>query len=280
MKCNLIAFLLVILLMILWPNPSLADAPMTEILDNVRIDQRVGEIVPLDLRFTDEQGRAVELSQYMTAHPVILVMAYYTCPNLCSMLQRHLTEGLNGIGLIAGRDFDVVLASIDPHETVRAAQQQKLNMIRGYRYRKEADGWHYLIGNDGQIKALKAAVGFHCVADPQRKQFRHALGAMVIAPGGKLTHYFLGVDFAPSDLEAALKDAVAGQTTMAADTAQEYCLEYTPAASRYGRVVVHALQGMAVVWVVLMLAYIGRELMRDRRKPEHCLGGIHEEAGR
>jgi protein SCO1/2 len=261
---------------------SLAGEPISPGLENVRIDQRIGEKVPLDLQFTDEQGRVVELSQYMTAHPVILVMAYYTCPNLCSMLQRHLIEGLNGIGLIAGRDFDVLLASIDPDETVEAARQQKLNMIGGYRYRKVADGWHYLVGDAQQIEQLKQAVGFHCLKDPERKQFRHALGVMVIAPGGKLTHYFLGVDFAPFDLEAALKDAVAGQTTMAADPAQEYCMEYTPSASRYGRLVVHALQGMGVFWVLLMLGYIAWELRRDWGKRGRCveMDAFDEEAGR
>lgn len=240
-----------------------ADLTLPQTLEKVRIDQRVGDLVPLDLKFTDDQGQEAQLAHYMHDRPVILVLAYYTCPNLCPMLQRHLTQGLNGIALVAGRDFDVVIASIDPSDTIDAARRQKLATIRAYRYRDEGDGFHYLTGDALNISQLEQAVGFHCVPDPQRKQFAHPLGAIVVSPGGRLSHYFLGVDFSPADLEAALKDAAAGKGTTLAQTEQQYCLDYSPATTRYGRIAVHALQGVAVVWVLLMVGYIGRELRRD-----------------
>jgi protein SCO1/2 len=244
---------------------SVAQCGSAAVLENVRIVQHVGEKVPLDLRFTDDEGHEVELRRYMADRPVVLVLAYYTCPNLCPMLQRHLTQGLNGIGLVTGRDFDVVVVSMDPADTIETARRQKLVTLGGYRHGEAAAGWHYLTGDASRIARLEEAVGFHCVPDPRRQQFAHALGAMVICPGGKLSHYFLGVDFSPVDLEAALKDAAAGQSTAVRQVEQQYCLDYTPSASHYGRVAVHALQAAAVVWVSLLLAYVARELRRDWR---------------
>jgi protein SCO1/2 len=243
-----------------------ADLTFPQTLEKVRIDQRIGQAIPLNLSFTDDQGQPVQLSHYMHDRPAILVLAYYTCPNLCPMLQRHLTQGLNGIALVAGRDFDVVIASIDPDDTIDAARQQKLATIRAYRYRDQADGFHYLTGDQSSITRLEEAVGFHCVPNPERKQFAHALGAIVISPGGHISHAFLGVDFSPADLEASLKDAAIGKATTLAHADQQYCLDYSPATTRYGRIAVHTLQGVAVVWVLLMLGYIGRELHRDWRK--------------
>ena len=50
------------------------------VLRDVGFDQRLNEQVPLDLKFTDETGRAVKLGDYFGNKPVILVMAYYDVP--------------------------------------------------------------------------------------------------------------------------------------------------------------------------------------------------------
>src|SRR5690349_6194671 len=98
---------------LVWANLAQAQ-DMPSVMQSVRIEQHVGQQIPSELQFTDEQGKDVVFGQYTSDRPAIVVLSYFTCPNLCPMLQRHLTEGLNGIGLVAGRDFDVIVASIDP----------------------------------------------------------------------------------------------------------------------------------------------------------------------
>src|SRR5215471_502612 len=53
-------------------------------LDNIGIDQKMNEPVPLNLVFRDEAGKAVTLGQYFGEKPVILSLVYFKCPMLCT----------------------------------------------------------------------------------------------------------------------------------------------------------------------------------------------------
>src|SRR5204862_6740027 len=58
--------------------------PRPPILRNVGIAQRLDRPLPLDLPFRDEAGRTVHPADYYGKHPVVVVLAYYNCPLLCS----------------------------------------------------------------------------------------------------------------------------------------------------------------------------------------------------
>src|SRR5262245_17464276 len=53
------------------------------ILKRVGLDQKLDAQVPLDLKFTDEQGREVTLGSLVGPRPVVLALVYYECPMLC-----------------------------------------------------------------------------------------------------------------------------------------------------------------------------------------------------
>src|SRR5690242_6573174 len=69
---------------------------------------RLGDRVPRDLTFRDETGKTVRLSDYGNTKPIILVLAYYRCPILCTMVLNDLVKGLIGVPFTAGNEFDVV----------------------------------------------------------------------------------------------------------------------------------------------------------------------------
>src|SRR5205814_272584 len=56
-----------------------ADRPKA----NVGYEQKLGDKVPLDLRFVREEGADVSLGDCIGGKPTILIMAYYRCPQLC-----------------------------------------------------------------------------------------------------------------------------------------------------------------------------------------------------
>ena len=85
--------------------------------DEVGFDQHLGEQLPADLVFVDEEGRAVRLSDYLGSRPVVLSLAYYRCPMLCPLVQTGLGKSMAVLGLAPGRDFTAVTVSIDPRET-------------------------------------------------------------------------------------------------------------------------------------------------------------------
>ena len=131
------------------------------ILDQVGLDQRLNQQVPLDLAFNDEYGNAVQLKQYFGSKPVILIMVYYQCPMLCTEVLNGFTGAIDGIVRFnIGRDFNVVTVSIDPRDTAQDAMAAKKKYIQRYRRAGADQGWHFLTGKKDQIDALAQAVGF------------------------------------------------------------------------------------------------------------------------
>ena len=201
------------------------------------------------------------------ARPAILVPVYFSCPNLCPMTLRHLTEGLNGIALRTGRDLDVIVASFDPRDTPADARRQKAACIAAYNHRDGA-GWHFLVGSQPAIDQLTQAVGFHSTFDSQHGQFAHAVAIMVLTPQGKISHEFFGIDVSPADLESSLHDAQAGQATSVDQPDQQYCFAYDPSTSILGRRITRGLQALGVVWIAMIGGYISMKLTRELRARE------------
>ena len=54
-------------------------------------------------------------------------------------------------------------------------------------------GWHFLTGDEPQIKQLADAVGFRYAYDPDSKQYAHASAIMLLTPEGKISRYFYGI---------------------------------------------------------------------------------------
>src|SRR5438128_2287986 len=109
-------------------------------MSDVGIDQHLHEAVPLNLTFRNEHGDTVTLDQYFGSRPVILVLAYFRCPRLCNVSLNNLASTLGKIDYQAGRDFNVVIVSIDPRETPEMASTKKTAMPGA------AAGWHFLTG--------------------------------------------------------------------------------------------------------------------------------------
>src|SRR5262249_13580555 len=127
------------------PRPD-ATSVKPAILQNVGIDQRIGQQLPLDLVFHDEDGRDVKLGQYFGARPVVLALAYYECPMLCTQVLNGMTGALKTLTFDADKDFEVVVVSIDPRDSFRMAANKKDAYLKQYGRPQTAAGWHFLTG--------------------------------------------------------------------------------------------------------------------------------------
>ncbi len=222
------------------------------LLKNVGLDQKLNAQIPLDLTFTDENGNTVRLGQYFGSKPVILTLVYYTCPMLCTRILNDLDESLRQIPANMGKDYTVLTVSIDPDDTtVMAASKHQL--YTGIYGRKSGiNGWHFLTGQQADIKALAAAVGFRYTYDPASKQFAHASGIMIATPEGKLSRYFYGITFRPIDLRLALDQASSGKIGSPVDAILLFCCEYDPATGKYGVIISHVIQLAGGVTLLLL----------------------------
>src|SRR6476659_2697432 len=84
-----------------------ACAAPPNVLRDVGIDQRLDVQIPLDLTFQDENGKAVRLRDYFDSRPVILVLAYYRCPMLCTQVLNGLVKSMLEMDLELGKQYRV-----------------------------------------------------------------------------------------------------------------------------------------------------------------------------
>src|SRR5205085_5360913 len=92
--------------------PSSAVPPQAA---DMGFDQKPGSYVPLDLSFRNEAGNRVRLGDLIDAKPTILVLAYYRCPQLCTLVLNGLFDGLREVGF-GPKEFNVITVSFDPRE--------------------------------------------------------------------------------------------------------------------------------------------------------------------
>jgi len=98
---------------------------LPRVLKHVGIAQHLNQQLPLDAQFVDDTGKAVRLGDYFGKKPAILALVYYNCPMLCSEEMDGLTSALMMVKLTPGKDFNIIVISIDPSETPAMAAKKK-----------------------------------------------------------------------------------------------------------------------------------------------------------
>lgn len=231
-----------------------ADLPAA--LKGVGFDQRLNAQVPLDIVFTDEAGKSVQLGKYFGEKPVILVLAYYQCPRLCTLVLNGLVQGMLEMGLDAGKDFNVVTVSFDPREDWRLAASKKDSYLTRYGRPGADAGWHFLTGDAGQIKRLTDAVGFRYRFDEAQNQFIHASGIMILTPAGKISRYFYDVNYSGRDLRLGLVEASNNQIGSPVDQILLYCFHYDAALGKYSASIMNMVRLAGIGTMLAICAFV------------------------
>jgi protein SCO1/2 len=249
-------------------NSTVPSNEMPGVLKAVGYDQRIGEKVPLDVPWRDEHGREVKLGDYLSGHkPAVLVMAYYHCPMLCDLVLQGVETGLKPLSLDPGRDFDVIVAGIDPAETPAQAAKKKQEILQRYARPGTENGWHFLTGPQDSITRLTQAVGFRYVYDPERNQFAHAAGMVILTPEGRVSRYLLGVEFPARDIRLGLVESGNGKLGTVVDQVLLYCFHYDPLVGRYSATTLSIVRVSAVVTVVALALLVVFLRRRETAEP-------------
>ena len=235
------------------------------VLQKIGIDQKLDEQVPLGLNFRDERGQAVQLGRYFGSKPVILALVYYTCPMLCNEVESGLASSLAIIKFNAGQEFEVVAVSINPRDTLEAAEKKKQQFLRHYKRAGAEAGVHFLTGEQAMIDELAKSVGFRYSYDPKTDQFAHASGIMVLTPQGRIAQYFYGIEFAPKDLRLALVESSQNHIGSVVDQVLLYCFHYDPATGHYGAVVMRIVRLGGILTVLVLGTFLAISFRRDLR---------------
>lgn len=232
----------------------------------VTIEQKLNSQVPLDLLFHDEANQLVPLRTYFGEKPVILSLVYFKCPSLCPMSMHETVNALQRISLLPGKDYEVLVVSFDPADTAAEAAKAKAEYKTQFHRAGYDSGFHFLTGDQKNIAQLASAVGWKYRWDEKTKQFIHAGGIMAVTPDGRMSHYFYGIDYAPSDVRLGLVEASQHKIGSPVDYVLLFCFHYDAAVGKYSLAIINVLKLAGGVTLVLLAGLIFFLMRTDKKK--------------
>jgi protein SCO1 len=199
---------------------------------DIALDYKLGQYVPADAMFRDENGNQVNL-RTMIDRPTIIAPVYLSCMHECPMLLTGLAGVLGKLELVKpGRDFKVVTLSFDDKDTPALALDKKRNYLKAVGRPFPAQDWTFLTGDAVAIRKFTDSIGFKFQRDSEH-DFSHPITLVVVAPGGKIVRYLEGTSFLPFDITMAVNEAAEGRVGSTSRRVLMYCFSYDPLKKSY-----------------------------------------------
>jgi protein SCO1 len=253
MKKYLTVFLLVFLSLATFSQKA------TEDQIEVGVFEKLGETIPLDLEFYNENEELVTLGSLIDK-PTVLSFVYFDCPGMCSPLLSGISDVVSKMDMELGKEYQVITISFNTNDTPEKARVKKVNFVQNIS-QENRDHWIYLTGEEENISAITEAVGYKY--KPMGFDFAHPSLIIVLSPEGKITRYLFGIDFLPFDLKLAVIEAQKGLAMPTINRIIDFCFAYDPVAQSYGLQVTKVVGIISIFIVVLVFISL---LIAGRRK--------------
>lgn len=247
-----------------------STAPKVD-LSKVHIVQRLGTQVPLSVPFSDQDGRVVRLGDSLHSRPALVLPIFYRCQGVCNVELQGLLATLPKLKQRIGRDFDIVVLSIDPQEGPALAKAKLDSSIAADPALRGTElGWHFLTGTQENIRRVTDALGFYYTYDAEKDLINHPSGIMFLTPSGVVSSYILGADYAPDRLSLDINVANAQKLGKKVEDVFFGCIHVDPISGRKSIVIERflSLLGLVtVVSIVLTIATLSGFRWRRRFRP-------------
>ncbi len=199
--------------------------------------------------------------------PTLFVFAYHTCPMLCSLVLDATVKALNDVPWTVGDQFDVVSVSIDPRDTPETATKKRTQVVEGYpRAKGNAKGWHFLVGDEANIRSVTSAIGFQYNYDARQKQYAHPAAIYLLTPQGKIARYLYGIQYPPGDVRLGLLEATEGRSISTTERILLYCYHYDPQGKRYSLVALNVMRVGGAVTLFILGSFLAMMWLRERHR--------------
>jgi len=241
-------------------NGAQAHVEQPKDQQGIRIDEKLGQTVPLDLTFNDENGNPVSLRQ-LIYKPTILAPVYYHCPDVCSLLLFNMARVLSKLPSEPGKEYQVLAVSFDDMEKPDLALQRKKTYLKMIEKPFPEDAWRFLTDDKENIRKLTDAVGFRFKREG--KDFLHPVSLIILSPDGKITRYIYGTDFLPFDLKMGLLEASQGRVGPTVSKVLRFCFSYDPKGRKY---VFNTLKVTGIVTLLFAISFIVFLVIKGKRR--------------
>lgn len=255
MRCKVVLILLVI-----WLLPASVFSQDNAI--QIGIDEKLGNVVPKDLSFYDEDGNKVVLGELLGEKPTVLSLVFYLCEGICTPLLNGLAEGITRMTQLSlGKDYQIITISFDPTETPELARNKRANYMRMISRAETDKSWRFLTGNKENIDKICDAVGFRYIE--QGGTFVHSGALTILSPEGKIVRYIYGSNISrnvmpvlPLELQLALTEAAGGKIGPTINKVLQLCFQYDQEGKRYVLSVTRIAMAVVVIFALLVLLYV------------------------
>jgi protein SCO1/2 len=260
-----IVFLLILLLFYPFDGSAQIANKNPQELEKIDVKEHLGETIPLDLEFVTSVGDTVVLSTFFhQGKPVILVLAYYNCPMLCTLVLNGMVEAARHIPLDPATDYQVVVVSIDSTETPPLAAKKKKNYVASLDRPGAEAGLVFTVGAGHSSRTLAQSVGFKYYWDEKSEQWAHPAVLVFLTPEGKISRYLYGIQYKPNDVRLGLLEASKGKVGSTLEKVILYCYHYDPDSQGYVLFAANVMKLGGIFTVAVLVIFLGYLWARER----------------
>lgn len=237
-------------------NWSVATAAETSPkITGVALDEKLGDKIPMNLAFKDENGKDITLNQVADGKPLIIDMAYYECPGICDVVLAGLTRVLDEVTATPGKDFNVATISFNPEDTPTIAMKKKEQFWGEVTRPFPADAWRFLTGDSTNIYKLTNSLGFYFKRNADG-MFTHPTALIIVDRNGKIIRYIEGTSYVPVDLKMGIMEAQEGTPEKIVSALLCVCFSHTPAGDHLVFNVLGVVGIGTIVFAVGLVAFL------------------------
>jgi len=252
-----------------WSRPAPGGTPTDvppAVLENVRIEEKLGNPIPLDVDLVGGDGKPFRLGSLFDGQkPVVLALVYYDCPMLCGLILSGAAKAMRENGLVLGKDFRAVTISFDPDEKPAQGAERRRGYLQSLGVPDAGGEWPFLVGAAEATRRISDAAGFYYELDPATGEWAHMAAIFVLTPDGRVSRYLYGIEFPPKDFRLAVVEAAGGKVGTSFDRFLLTCYRYDPATRKYEPYAWGFVRAGAVVVLLGLVGLIGGLVLRERR---------------
>jgi protein SCO1/2 len=246
------------------PTPPPDVAPLA--LEDVRIEEKLGNQLPLDVELVDGSGRPWRLgSAFDGRRPVVLALVYYECPMLCGLILSGMAKAMRENGLEIGRDYQAVTISFDPEEKPLQAEERRRGYLQSLGRTEAGPDWPFLVGTAEATRRITDAAGFYFRRDEVSGEWAHLAAIFVLTPDGKISRYLYGIEYPKKEFRLSVVEAADGKVGTSFDRFLLTCYRYDAGSRKYEPYALGIVRAGAVAVLVALTTLIVGLVLRERR---------------
>lgn len=231
------------------------------------VTEKRGGIVPVELEFTDAQGKARRLGEFFDGQrPVVLVLGYFDCPLLCTAVFNGAQKAFNEMKFDLGEEYTSLAVSFDHTNTTSDAAVRQAAMLAGYRDEMvDESAWPFLTATAANARSLADSVGYEYVYMPKADEYSHAAVIIVLSPDGAVSNYLYGVKYEATQLQMALSDAAQNRIGSVFDRILFFC-HVVGSDGKYSLHAMRVMQVAGTLSVIVVGTTLGLLFLNDARR--------------